>query len=605
MKRTHDLFVSYSSRDQETAKAIVTTLQADGVRCWFAEHSLGTSDDFNEDIVRAIEQARLVVVVVSDDADRSDYVKNEVQQAVNLKKPILPFCVSPSLSGFFALHLSRRQRLDATKGTLDENIGRLSTYVRDRLQRQSRGKAITSQRKSSAATTHVADAVTIPLDGGAPLLPQRRVQFYNPYDFSAPANELTFKGRSRELNELVDAIQSCTHTAIFGLQRMGKTSLVEEGLRSRLEADPELAQSLLFVGINFHFEGDDQLKYRDLGGRILRGVAREIAKAGIGHSNEQTDAVIREVLSPSRQYDRGDRSEFFERFANCMRALARASRRRVVLFLDEFSEVAHGIQKNRLVSLRKPLREMNLLAPDQYVDAKFLHFLGTLLKEREFSQLYTLVIAVRPFMAEFDDRENLQMLKLMTSVTLDYLGESEAKSLIIEPVRGVIDYSDESVDYLWRLTAGHPYLLQYILKNIVNRLNRQGRNVLELDDVMSMEQRMTSEATAYEAVFEVLMSDYSVQEVLHPQEANLGKGTLAIISKLGDAEPQWWVSLEQFAPQLTRHMPKEKLMSVLSQLCRTKILDERDSPSGLQFRLHVPLLHKRFVKQNMYGKYFA
>src|SRR4029434_10739876 len=98
------------------------------------------------------------------------------------------------------------------------------------------------------------------------------------------------------------------------------------------------------------------------------------------------------------------------------------------------------IQKNRLVSLRKPSREMNLLAQDQYVDAKFLHFFGTLLKEREFSRLYTLVVAVRPFMAEFDDRENLQMLKLMASITLDYLREPEAKALIIDPVGSLLNY---------------------------------------------------------------------------------------------------------------------------------------------------------------------
>jgi hypothetical protein len=52
-------------------------------------------------------------------------------------------------------------------------------------------------------------------------------------------------------------------------------------------------------------------------------------------------------------------------------------------------------------------------------------------------------------------------------------------------------------------------------------------------------------------------------------------------------------------------MPKEKLMSVLSQLYRTKIVDERETPEGRQFRVYVPLLRKRFVKQNMYGKYFA
>jgi hypothetical protein len=587
MKRAHDLFISYSRGDREIANAISTALEARDVRCWFAEKEMRATNDFNEDIARAIEDARLFLVVVSSDAHQSDYVKNEIQQAVNLKKTIIPFCLGPMPSGFFALHLSRCQRIDATPSTFDTNLASLSTFVLERLRRRRRSR-----------TLH-----TVPgLDAQAAA---SAVTFENPYNFSVPANHLTFKGRSFELDELVDNIRTCTHTAIFGLQRMGKTSLVEEGLRARLEANQQLAASLLFVGIDFHHEGDDQLKYRDLASRILRGVAHEIAKTGLGHSNEQTDAVIREVVSPARQYDRGDRSEFFERFANCLRALARASHRRVVLFFDEFSEVAHGIEKNRHVSLRKPSRAMNLLAQDQYVDAKFLHFFGTLLKEREFSRLYTVVIAVRPFIAEFDDRENLQMLKLMAPVTLDYLREPEARALITDPVRGLIQYRPECVDRLCHITAGHPYVLQYMLKSIVNRVMRQRRNVVEMDDILSLEQQMISDSTAYEAVFEVLMSDYSVQEVLHPQEANLGKGALALISKLGDAEPERWVALERLTPQLTRHMPREKLVSVLSQLYRTKIVDERDGSEGPEFRIHVPLLHNRFVTQNMHVKYFG
>jgi hypothetical protein len=126
-----------------------------------------------------------------------------------------------------------------------------------------------------------------------------------------------------------------------------------------------------------------------------------------------------------------------------------------------------------------------------------------------------------------------------------------------------------------------------------------------MDDIQRMEDAMVSGGVAFEAVFEVLMSDYSVQEVLHPQEANLGKGVLALISKLEERHSDGWVGWDRLLPMLTPHMPKEKLMSVLSQLYRTKIVSERETAAGRQFRVYVPLLRKRFIKQNMYGKYFA
>jgi hypothetical protein len=37
------------------------------------------------------------------------------------------------------------------------------------------------------------------------------------------------------------------------------------------------------------------------------------------------------------------------------------------------------------------------------------------------------------------------------------------------------------------------------------------------------QERYQAPTASYKAVFEVLMSDYSVQEVLHPQEANPGR----------------------------------------------------------------------------------
>src|SRR4030095_15904974 len=189
MKRAHDLFISYSHGDNGVAKAICTALEAQGVRCWFAENNIRATNDFNEDIVRAIDAARLFLVVVSDDADHSDYVKKELQQAVNLKKTIIPFCLSPVPSGFFDFHLSRCQRVDGTQNTLDTSIATLSTFVRARLR-----KRAAPPRPSPSLTPIGAPPAVVSSDAAAV------APFANPYDFSVPANQQTFKGRSVELD---------------------------------------------------------------------------------------------------------------------------------------------------------------------------------------------------------------------------------------------------------------------------------------------------------------------------------------------------------------------------------------------------------------------
>src|SRR5882724_8178380 len=104
-------------------------------------------------------------------------------------------------------------------------------------------------------------------------------------------------------------------------------------------------------------------------------------------------------------------------------------------------------------------------------------------------------------------------LKLMKPIILYHLDEPAAKALITEPVARAITYEQGAVDYLWRLTGGHPYILQFLLKLLVDRVKRQPRRQITLNDILEIESRMVREGPAYDAVFEVLISDYSVAEI--------------------------------------------------------------------------------------------
>jgi hypothetical protein len=276
-----------------------------------------------------------------------------------------------------------------------------------------------------------------------------------------------------------------------------------------------------------------------------------------------------------------------------------------VLIIDEFSEVRKVIERNKIALQRNPLRTGRLLAHDMYLDVPFMHHLSSLLKNRELKKKFTLIVLVRPFMAEYDDKEELQILKLMKPITLYFLDEAAAKALITQPLEGRIGYEDGAVDYLYRLTAGHPYLLQFILKLLVDQARREQRTTIGLDAIQALEERMVSEGPAYDALFAVLISDYSVAEIMHPEEARLGQGTLALIAKVAEDQPERWVSEGSIFEKLTEHkIPVEKAALLLAQLARTKILEEQSQAGTLRYRIAVPLLEKRFVQQNLYLKFF-
>jgi hypothetical protein len=288
-----------------------------------------------------------------------------------------------------------------------------------------------------------------------------------------------------------------------------------------------------------------------------------------------------------------------------LRGFASAAHRRIVLFVDEFSEVRKVIEKNKVALLHNPLRTANLLPHDLYIDVPFIHQFGSLLKDRDLGARFTLIVLVRPFMAEYDDREELQILKLMKPITLYYLDQLAAAALITEPLAGRVEFEPGVIETLYSLTNGHPYLLQFVLKSLVDRIKREAKRGITLEDVRRVERRMVTEGPAYDAQFEVLISDYSVAEIVHPKEALIGKGALALMAKLGQDQPDRWVPEEKIFDGLVRQkVPSEKTASLLSQLTRTKILEEKDRDGKLCYRMAVPLLHNRFVEQNLYLKYF-
>jgi hypothetical protein len=428
-------------------------------------------------------------------------------------------------------------------------------------------------------------------------------ELVNPYEFAGTASERTFKGRQEQLGELLDSIRTGTHTAIFGLQRMGKTSLIEEGLKESLERDPRLQREVLLVRIDLQGLGGDQVKYRDLVHAIVEAVTERLDTLCASRSNRDLRALTNEMFS-SGQFQRGDRTQFFAMFAKLLRGFSCAAHRRIVLIIDEFSEVRKVIERNRVALQHNPTRAANLLPHEFYIDVPFIHHLGSLLKDRDLRTKLTLIILVRPFMSEYDEREELQILKLMKPIPLFHLEEPDAKALITEPLAGSVAYETGAVDLLYRLTAGHPYLLQFILKLLVDCIKREGRKVITLADVTRMEKRLCSEGF-YDAQFEVLISDYSVAEITHPKEAFLGKGTLALVARIGNEQPDRWVFEDQIFDSLMDHkVPVEKTASLLSQLTRTKILEQDSQDGRLCYRITIPLLHERFIRQNLCPGYF-
>jgi TIR domain len=109
-----DAFVSYASPDSVAANAIVETIERGGLRCWIAPRDVVPGSLYADGIVRAINAARIFILVLSEHAVSSPHVGKEIERASSKRRPIIAVrtdraALTPALEYF----LSESQWIDA------------------------------------------------------------------------------------------------------------------------------------------------------------------------------------------------------------------------------------------------------------------------------------------------------------------------------------------------------------------------------------------------------------------------------------------------------------------------------------------------------------
>jgi len=94
-----DVFVSHSSKDKLVADAVCARLEAAGIRCWIAPRDIVPGTSYGESIIDAIHSAKVMVLVLSSNANSSGHIPKEVERAVSNGVVILPFRIEDVMPG--------------------------------------------------------------------------------------------------------------------------------------------------------------------------------------------------------------------------------------------------------------------------------------------------------------------------------------------------------------------------------------------------------------------------------------------------------------------------------------------------------------------------
>jgi TIR domain-containing protein/LCCL domain-containing protein len=123
-------FVSHASEDAAIAVSITDYLERNGVSCWVAPRDVTPGRDYAAEILLGIETSATFVLVLSEHANESIFVKREVERAVSKGKPIFPIRVREVMpSRSLELFISSAHWIDAWQPPIEQYLERLAQSI--------------------------------------------------------------------------------------------------------------------------------------------------------------------------------------------------------------------------------------------------------------------------------------------------------------------------------------------------------------------------------------------------------------------------------------------------------------------------------------------
>ena len=114
-KMEYDIFISYSRKDFNEVKALYEMLKSriSNINIWFDLTGIESGDEFDEKIIAAIDNSKMLLFALSDNSMQSKWAKDEVMYAKNTEKRIIPVLMKGAcLKGWFLFRFGRVDCID-------------------------------------------------------------------------------------------------------------------------------------------------------------------------------------------------------------------------------------------------------------------------------------------------------------------------------------------------------------------------------------------------------------------------------------------------------------------------------------------------------------
>lgn len=141
MAEKYDVFISYKAEEYTEASWVRSVLEENGLTCWMAPASIPGGSSYADEIDDAISNCGVFVLVLSQKAQESKWVKKELDMALNKEKVILPFMIENfQLQKAFNYYLTDVQRYTAylsKANAMNSMIERINSVLKNGTQDRS------------------------------------------------------------------------------------------------------------------------------------------------------------------------------------------------------------------------------------------------------------------------------------------------------------------------------------------------------------------------------------------------------------------------------------------------------------------------------------
>lgn len=110
----HEVFISYSTVDKVVADAVCHSLEDNKVPCWIAPRDEVSGYSYPKQIMNAIRNCKVMVLIFSENSNISSDVESEIYTGFRSKKPIVPFVIDKTeMNDELGYYLGRKHWLIA------------------------------------------------------------------------------------------------------------------------------------------------------------------------------------------------------------------------------------------------------------------------------------------------------------------------------------------------------------------------------------------------------------------------------------------------------------------------------------------------------------